>query len=220
MRIEHRYVKEGLYTPKDATSLLIGTFPSVLIREKFGRVRVTDVDFFYGSFDNNFWRDLGVIYGRDFSFNRTREAVEQRKALLADLKMAISDAVFACETTGSTMDAALEKVELNPYIIRVLDATPTINKLYFTSSSGKVNAETLTLRLLKEKRRIGDMKVVQKTAPRLRSFLYSDDKGEQRPMTSVTLYSPSPLAEQWGGLTAEKRQAQYEQYLPKIENEE
>ena len=215
MRVEHRYIKEGLYTPKDAMGLLIGTFPSVLIREKFGRLRPTDTDFFYGSIDNNFWPDLGAIYNRSFRYDWTEEAVAQRKALMDDLKLALSDAIYSCETLGSAMDTALQSLELNERLMETLDHTPTINTLYFTSSSGKVNAETLTLRLLKERSRSSRMKILQ-TGPRMRSFVYTDASGTQRPLKTITLYSPSPLAEQWGGLTKEKRRRQYATYLPAL----
>lgn len=215
MRVEHRYIKQGLYTPKDATSLLIGTFPSVLIREKFGRLRPTDTDFFYGSIDNNFWPDLGALYNRAFRFDNSEEAVQQRKDLMDDLKLALSDAIFSCETHGSAMDTALQSLELNERLIETLDSTPTITTLYFTSSSGKVNAETLTLRLLKERGRSSYMKIRQ-TGPRMRSFAFTDANGIQRVLKTITLYSPSPLAEQWGGLTKEKRRQQYATYLPKL----
>ncbi|MCU7551047.1 hypothetical protein OCK74_18150 [Chitinophagaceae bacterium LB-8] len=216
MRVEHRYIKQGLYTPPGATCLLIGTFPSVLVREAFGRLRPTDVDFFYGSIDNNFWKDLGIIYNRSFSFNRSTEAIKERMKLLDDLKLAMSDAIFACETTGSAMDTALQNIEPNIYIIDVLDNNPAIDTLFFTSSSGKVNAETLTLRVLKEADRASKMKITQKSGPRMRSFLFTEKSGKQRPIKSITLYSPSPLAEQWGSLTPEKRREQYRQYLPKL----
>jgi G:T/U-mismatch repair DNA glycosylase len=216
MRIEHRYIKQGLYTPAGAISLLIGTFPSVLVREAYNRLRPTDVDFFYGSIDNNFWKDLGIIYNRNFSFTRSQQAIEERIKLLDELKMGMSDAIFVCETTGSAMDTALQNIEPNLYIIDVLANTPTIDTIFFTSSSGKVNAETLTLRVLKESDRMTKMKITQKSGPRMRSFLFTDITGKQRPMKSITLYSPSPLAEQWGGLTPEKRRAQYRMYLPKI----
>jgi G:T/U-mismatch repair DNA glycosylase len=136
--------------------------------------------------------------------------------LLDDLKLALSDAIYACHTTGSAMDTALQHIELNEFLIKTLDNTPTIHTLYFTSSSGKINAETLTLRLLKENGRTNGMKITQKSSPRRRAFLFTDKTGRQRAITSITLYSPSPLAEQWGGLTPEKRQAQYRQYLPEI----
>ncbi|HUQ96924.1 MAG TPA: hypothetical protein VM010_04600 [Chitinophagaceae bacterium] len=216
MRVEHRYIKEGLYTPKGATALLIGTFPSVLIREKFGRLRLTDTNFFYGSIDNNFWPDLGAIYNRTFLFDQSQTAIQQRAQLLDDLGLALSDAIYACETLGSAMDTALEHIELNETLIETLDNTPTITTLFFTSSSGKVNAESLTLRLLKGKSRSSNMKITQAKGPRMRSFLYTDNLGRQRLLKTITLYSPSPLAEQWGGLTKEKRRQQYATYLPRL----
>jgi G:T/U-mismatch repair DNA glycosylase len=216
MRVEHRYVKTGLYTPKGATALLIGTFPSVLIREKFGRLRPTDTDFFYGSIDNNFWSDMGAIFQRSFRFDWSDEAIQQRTSLLDDLGLALSDAIFACETKGSAMDTALQNIELNEYLIETLDTTPTITTLYFTSSSGKVNAESLTLRLLKARGCSSNMKITQQTGPRKRTFIYTDAQGLQRTIQTITLYSPSPLAEQWGSLTREKRREQYARYLPKL----
>ena len=126
LRVVHRYIDRNWYTPKNATALLLGTFPSVLIREAFGRVRQTDVDFFYGSWDNNFWKDLGTIYNIDFSFQRTDEAVQQRMQLLDLLGLALSDAIFACTTSGSATDTALQNIELNNGIITTIDATPAI----------------------------------------------------------------------------------------------
>jgi G:T/U-mismatch repair DNA glycosylase len=186
----------------------------VLIREKFNRIRPTDVDFFYGSIDNNFWRDLSFIYHKNLSFNRTEEAIAQRKGLLDELRMAMSDVIFSCDTTGSAMDTALQNIVLNRSLVTVLDEHPAIQKIYFTSSSGKVNAESLTLQILKEEGRLSKMQIVQKSGPRMRTFLFGDKTGRQRMIHTVTLISPSPLAEQWGGITPEKRRALYQQYLP------
>ncbi len=216
MRVVHRYAAEGLYTPPGAVALLIGTFPSVLVREAFGRLRATDTDFFYGSIDNNFWPDLAALYNRSFRFDQSDEAVVQRKILLDDLKLATTDVIFSCETTGSATDTALQQIELNEGIVKTLDENPSISTLYFTSGSGKINAESLTLRLLKETGRSSSTKLMQKTAPRLRALIYTTGVGNRRPMRAVTLYSPSPLAEQWGGVTREKRRAQYAQFLPPL----
>lgn len=215
IRVEHRYIARGWYTPAGATALLLGTFPSVLIREAFGRVRSSDVDFFYGSADNNFWKDLSLIYQTPLLYARTEEAVQQRMHLLDDLKLALSDAIFACTTTGSAMDTALQNIELNTAIIRTLDSHPSIATLYFTSSSGKVNAETLTLRLLKENGRLGGMKIIQQSRPRRRQFMYTDAAGVQRMMHTVTLISPSPLAEQMAGISPLQRRELYQTWLPR-----
>lgn len=214
MKVWHQYIQQGLYTPKDATALLIGTFPSILVRKAFGRLRPTDVDFFYGSADNNFWKDLGKIYGRTFRQDQTREAIEEREQLMDNLKLGLSDVVLSCETNGSAMDLALQNIELNHHLVEVLDKHPTINKLYFTSSSGKTNAESMSLKILRDANRLSKMKILQ-TGPRIRNFIFHDNKNRERQFTSITLYSPSPLAEQYG-ITPEKRLAQYKEYLPKL----
>lgn len=215
LRVEHRYIARGWYTPPGATALLLGTFPSVLIREAFGRVRNSDVDFFYGSADNNFWKDLALIYQTPLLYARTEEAVQQRMHLLDALGLALSDAIFACTTTGSAMDTALQNIEPNTSIIQTLDNHHTIDTLYFTSSSGKVNAESLTLRLLKVEGRLGNMKIIQQSRPRRRQFLYTNAKGAQRMMHTVTLISPSPLAEQMAGISPHQRRELYHTWLPK-----
>ncbi len=217
IRVIHRYVARGWYTPPNATALLLGTFPSVLIREAFGRVRQTDVDFFYGSADNNFWKDLSLIYNTVLLQERTEAAVQQRMELLNRLQLALSDAIYACTTTGSAMDTALQNIEPNEQIIRMLDDTPTISRLYFTSSSGKVNAESLTLRLLKEKGRLSGMRILQQSKPRLRNFIFTTATGEQRLIDTVTLISPSPLAEQMAGISPEQRRELYQKWLPKLD---
>lgn len=214
IRVEHRYIARGWYTPSGATAMLLGTFPSVLIREAFGRVRASDVDFFYGSADNNFWKDLGIIYGVAFAFQRTEAAIQQRMQLLDELQLALSDAIFACTTLGSAMDTALQNIERNESIIRTLDEFPSIGKLYFTSSSGKVNAESLTLRLLKEKGRSSGMRILQQSGPRRRTFRFTNNQGHQRLMETITLLSPSPLAEQMAGIKPEQRREQYRRWLP------
>lgn len=214
MKVWHEYIQRGLYTPANATSLLIGTFPSILVRKAFNRLRPTDVDFFYGSADNNFWKDLGKIYGKNFRQDQSKEAIIEREQLLNDLKLGLSDVVLSCETNGSAMDLALQNIELNHHLVDVLDKHSTINKLYFTSSSGKTNAESMSLKILRDHNRISKMKIVQ-TGPRIRNFIFKDAKNKERAFTSITLYSPSPLAEQYG-ITPEKRLAQYKEFLPKI----
>jgi G:T/U-mismatch repair DNA glycosylase len=215
-RVVHRYIEKGWYTPQNATTILLGTFPSVLIREAFGRVRPTDVDFFYGSGDNNFWPDLSSIYRRPLSYQRTEAAIQQRMDLLHDLGLGISDAIYACTTSGSAVDTALQNIELNTSLIKTLDEHPAITKLYFTSSSGKINAESLTLKMLKESGRISGMKITQNSRPRMRQFLFRPISGALRTITTITLISPSPLAEKMAGIKPEERRALYAEQLPKL----
>lgn len=179
-------------------------------------MRTTDVDFFYGSAENNFWKDLSIIYNTSLLQQNTKEAVDQRIALLTKLRLGITDIIASAFTTGGATDTALQNIELNKKLLHMLDDVPTISTLYFTSGSGKVNAEGLTLQLLKESGRISNMQINQKTSPRQRQFVYRSQKGAPRIVKAVTLYSPSPLAEQWSGVTAEGRREQYEAHLPKI----
>lgn len=215
MHIIHRYVQQGLYTPPGAVGLLIGTFPSVLVKQAYGRMRPNDVDFFYGSAENNLWRDFSAIYNVSLLQENSAAAVEQRLQLLEQLRLAITDIVASTFTTGGATDTSLQNIELNPGIVQLLHNHPSINRLYFTSGSGKVNAESLTLKLLKESGSVTNVQIISKTTPRQRQFVFAGNNG-RRIITATTLYSPSPLAEQWGGVTPEKRQQQYRSILPPL----
>lgn len=215
MQVVHRYVQQGLYTPPGAVGLLIGTFPSVLVKQAFGRMRSSDVDFFYGSAENNLWRDLSAIYNFPLAQENNASAVQQRINLLQRLRLGITDIILSTFTTGGATDTSLQNIEINTGIIKTLDEYPTISKLYFTSGSGKVNAEGLTLNMLKESGRITNMQIISKMGPRQRQFVFMGGSG-RRLITAITLYSPSPLAEQWGGITPEKRQQQYRTHLPPL----
>ncbi|MGN6603200.1 MAG: hypothetical protein ACTHK8_12170 [Ginsengibacter sp.] len=215
MIVTHRYITEGLYIPENATGLIVGTFPSVLIRQALNNLRACDVNFYYGSCDNFFWTDLERIYNKRFQYDWTNESVKQRKASLNELQLAITDIVLECETDGGTTDNALVNCVINEFLINVLDNNPNIKTLFFTSGTGKINADRLTLKLLRERRRIYKRSITQRQNPKIRTFIFRSANGLKREMKSVTLYSPSPVAKR-GGVTDDKRRIQYETYLPKI----
>lgn len=218
MLVNHRYIEQGLYTPENATALLVGTFPSILIRQAKGDViRQRDVDFYYGSADNLFWKDLAIIYNRPLLFEWGNKAVQQRKQLLSDQGLAITDIIASCETAGGAADHAITVKATNTGILTLLDNHPTITTLFFTSGSGVNGAEQLTMRMLTNNKRISKIKIIQKTNPKIRSFLFHTSTGATRPMQAITLYSPSPLAKR-AGITDDIRRKQYAEYLPKLGN--
>lgn len=212
MTINHRYIRNNLFVPDGAVALVVGTFPSVLIKEAKKSLSIDDVDFYYGSHNNFFWKDLENIANRKLTYLRTAGAIEERKQLLASLKTGITDIILQCETTGGAADQDLGRLVYNDGIVDMLDENPTVTTLFFTSGSGRVNAATLTLRLLKSKGRISKVRVTQKTSPKIRTFVFTSASGETRELRSVTLYSPSPTARR-GGVTEEKRRSQYSEYL-------
>ena len=215
--VYHRYIQQGLFVPAAPKALLIGTFPSVLIKEAFGQLVPTDVNFYYGSTSNLFWRDMEKIYGQKFLYNFSQEAAEQRKGLLEKLNLAITDVIESCNTEGGVTDTSLNGVIVHEGIISILDQHPGITQLFFTSSSGKINAERLSLSLLNSKGRISSMNISQNSAPKIRNFIYADHQNNRRMMQAVSLYSPSPFAKRYG-VTDEKRNEQYKTYLPKMSN--
>ena len=213
--VVHRYIREGLFVPSAPKALLIGTFPSILIKEAFGQLVPADVNFFYGSTSNLFWRDLENIYNWKLLYNFSTEAVEQRKGLLERLQLAMTDIIESCSTEGGVTDTSLNDIKIHEGVVAILDRHPGITRLYFTSSSGTINAEKLSLNLLNNKGRISNMEFSQKSAPKIREFTYTDHQRNRRAMQAVTLYSPSPFAKRYG-ITDEKRNEQYSRYLPKM----
>lgn len=214
MIVNHRYIEEGLFIPKNATALLIGTFPSILIQQAKGNaLRPRDVNFYYGSTDNFFWNDLELIYNRPLSFAWTNEAVDQRKELLGDIRLGITDIIAACTTEGGAADHAITIHSKNEGIFKILEDNPAINTLFFTSGSAINGADRLTMQLLTTQMRISKVKIVQKINPKIRTLQFHEKTGIVREMKSITLYSPSPLAKR-GGVTDQIRRDQYEKYLP------
>ncbi|MCX7655620.1 MAG: hypothetical protein N2Z76_03740 [Treponemataceae bacterium] len=121
----HRYLQgayqEGLGRP----CWIIGTFPSVLIREATGTLRMDrEVDYFYGSAQNRFWLILSELYKeqtKDYTFSLARgwkntQAIKERQALLASLHLGITDVYAEVQTEGGSSDGDLRNPRFNPYL--------------------------------------------------------------------------------------------------------
>lgn len=83
------------FVPANADTLILGSFPSVRSRE---------TGFYYGHRQNRFWRVLAKIYGAPCPTD-----VGEKKALLAQNKIALWDVAAACEIIGSS-DASIQNV--------------------------------------------------------------------------------------------------------------
>lgn len=80
----------------DSELLILGSFPSVKSRQ---------VDFYYGNPRNRFW---GMLCG---FFGERAESAEERRSFLLAHRIALWDAVTACEITGSA-DASIRNYEV------------------------------------------------------------------------------------------------------------
>ena len=167
------------YIPPGATVVVIGTFPPAQ--------RVWSFDFFYPNKNNYFWKIIARIAGCSLFYFSGKEAVNERKRLLNQLKLGVSDmGQIIHRKNGSSLDQNLEIVAFMD-IIRMLQENPSVRKLIFTSSSGKSSAigwfkEYLSLHQI-------PLKIPKGERP-LRTWITIDDKS----LEIVLLYSTSQRA--------------------------
>jgi len=120
------------HVPLGAKTVIIGTFPPTLRNWSF--------DFFYPNKNNYFWKIISYIARRPLLYFSGEEAVNERKELLNHLKLGLSDmGRIIRRKTGSSLDQNLEIVEYMD-IFKLLKENPSVEKLIFTSSSGKTSA--------------------------------------------------------------------------------
>jgi len=120
------------YVPAGAKSIIIGTFPPTL--------RNWSYNFFYPNKNNYFWRIMAQIAGKPLQYFSGEEAVEERKTILGQLGIGLSDmGKIIRRTDGSSSDENLEIVEYMD-IFKILEENPSLRTIIFTSSTGKSSA--------------------------------------------------------------------------------
>lgn len=167
------------YHPPGAKTIIIGTFPPVKKKWSY--------DFFYPNKNNYFWKIIARIAGDELRYNSGEEAVAERMALLDELGVGVSDMGYVVQRKSeSSLDQNLQIVEYMD-LFSLLEENPSIEKIIFTSSSGKSSA-------------IGWFKAYLQT----KGIAFSIPKGKRPLRTTVgiagkdyeivLLYSTSPLA--------------------------
>jgi G:T/U-mismatch repair DNA glycosylase len=120
------------YVPPGAESIIIGTFHPTLRNWSF--------NFFYPNRNNYFWRIMARIAGKLLQYFFGEEAVEERKNILCQLGIGLSDmGKIIRRTDGNSSDDNLEIVAYMD-IFRILEENPSLRKIIFTSSTGKSSA--------------------------------------------------------------------------------
>lgn len=121
------------YIPENATNLIVGTIPPYRFCPPHIALEEDDVDFYYGSGDNYFWYLLSEVTGRELIFKNTEEAISQRKKLLKDLQVGITDMVGECIHRGQKSDDnSLEIIKLKD-LKKLLSERSKIDTLIYTS---------------------------------------------------------------------------------------
>ena len=184
------------YIPEGATKLIIGTMPPFRFCPSGGRtLHDNDVDFYYGSRDNHFWKLLSEVTGTPLEFVNTTEAVNQRKQLLKQLHIGITDIVGSCiHRNGKSDDASLFSIEPKP-LDKLLLEHPNIEKLIYTS---RTEVQKLINRFFADK---GPHTRAKDNTQKESVWINGRQYGVTR------LYSPSPIA-LWS-VSADTRLEQY-----------
>ena len=190
------------YIPEGATKLIIGTMPPFRFCTSGGRtLHDNDVDFYYGSRDNSFWKLLSEAPGTTLEFVNTTEAVNQRKQLLQELHIGITDIVGSCiHRNGKSDDASLISIEPKP-LDKLLLEYPNIEELIYTS---RAEGKKLIHRFFADK----------VPHPRTNDNTWEESVWINGKSYGVTrLYSPSPIA-LWS-VSADTRLEQYQRVFSK-----
>lgn len=117
-----------------ATRLLIGSMPPYRFCQEEIPLKEGDVDFFYGSRDNAFWRLLAEVFGVTLSYEKTQKAIQERRELLLKNNLGITDIVDSCiHQGGKSSDEDLKQIQYRNIPV-LLEANPQIDTLIYTSN--------------------------------------------------------------------------------------
>ncbi|WP_343747598.1 hypothetical protein [Fluviicola sp.] len=167
------------FAPENSKTMIIGTFPTARKNWSF--------DFFYPNKANLFWKVIAEILGTELQFMTGNPATEERKILLRNLRLAVTDmGKQIIRHANSSLDENLTVLEYMD-IFQILDENPTIEKLIFTSSSGKVSAAKWFTEFLTQKG-------IRFRFPAGKKPIRSEMEYRGKIVQLVILYSPSPRA--------------------------
>lgn len=136
---EHAF---GTFVPKNAKTLIIGTFPTTEENRAF--------EFFYPNNRNSFWPIMSAVFDYTFVHTKGENAVEERKSFCINRDIALTDMIAkAKRINNGAADKNLEPLEVMD-ILSILKHNENIKKIILTSRSGNVNALDLFKKHLKE----------------------------------------------------------------------
>lgn len=119
------------YIPEGAVKLIIGSIPPQRFCIEGKRLEEGDTDFYYGAKRNLFWRILSEISGKDFKYDNSKEAVNERKSFLAKLGFGITDIIDVCiHKDGRAADEDLLDINSRQPLINLKNAKQIFNGTY------------------------------------------------------------------------------------------
>jgi len=186
------------FIPPKSKAIIIGTIPPHRFCLPNKSLKGADVDFYYGSTDNDFWRLVKKVSSHDFEINK--EGIKEHLTMCG---IAVADTIKSCfRKNNSASDSDLYEIEFND-IGRILDENPSIKTLVYTSEMVKKHINQIFKAyhcyISKQDRKCCKLKVGSKE--------YS----------CFILYSPSPQALR--GIEEAKRLEQYRQIFKTLESQ-
>lgn len=196
-----------IFIPDQCERLIVGTLPPPRLSTR--ELKERDVDFCYGSCENQLWPVLARVFAREFIYDNSSRAVVQRKEFLISIRTGICDIVASCQRDQiNAQDLGMKEVVLRD-IFSQLDRYPAIRQLIFTGGNSKNGPEYFFRKQAREHgiqlNRVGD------TQPREHRFVYRG-----RCIKTVSLTSPSNAANRAIGSTAvyKKRKEEVPDFTP------
>ncbi len=182
-----------IFLPEGCHNLIIGTLPPP--RQSTGALKKRDVDFCYGSCDNQLWPVLAKLFQLELLYDNSLEAVMQRKELLISIKTGICDIVESCQREEvNAQDLGMKNVVMRDIFVQLQNCS-TIKQLIFTGGNSK-NGPEYFFRKQAGAKGI-KLEKIENTVPRKHRFLFQD-----RTIQTVSLTSPSNAANRAIGSTA------------------
>lgn len=119
------------YIPPNTKKVIIGTFPT------YHKNYESTFDFFYGGKDNRFWKTIERVFNKRFKYNIGDKAIQERKRLLEENLIGITDMLYKCYRRGThSQDDKLHPILLND-IFKLLSDNESVERLILTSR-GKI----------------------------------------------------------------------------------
>lgn len=112
------------FVPRNATVLIVGTFPGKDITHKL----LNENDWFYGTKRNQFWKIIAGVYKVEVTTKKQKQTLlEERGIAIADLFLKVK------RTAGNNTDGNLQVIQFNDEDLKKIIKYPTLQHIFFTS---------------------------------------------------------------------------------------
>ncbi len=165
----------------------MGTLPPP--RFSIGEFKKGDVHFCYGSIDGLLWPVLEQVFNVTLLYETTKEAINQRKKLLATHNIGVCDIVeHAKRQKIDASDLGMQEAVLKD-LLKIIKEHPLIDTLLFMGGNSKNGPEYFFRKLIKKEQIT--LEEITSVVPRQYKFSLPNSN---RTINTVSLTSPSGSA--------------------------